>query len=296
MQDEFSRCHPGLNFVFYLLVMGITMFYMHPVLLALSGIAAAAYLLYLRGGRGLIRVCGLALPVVVLSAVMNPLFSHQGLTVLGYLPTGNPVTLESLAFGLCTGGMMGVVLLWCATWREVMTSDKVIYLFGKGFPALSLLFSMILRFLPQFFAQAQRVIAAQRCMGRDIKTGNVWQRLTKGVRVLSILVTWVLESSVDTADSMKARGYGLRGRTQYHQYRWDTQASGLLGGMVVCGGCVMVGLLTRRLDMLYFPRWQMNGTTPFAGLCYGLYGILCFLPVILNVVEDLKWRYWMCKI
>lgn len=296
MQDEFSRCHPGLNFLFYLVVLGITMFYMHPVLLALSGIAAVAYLLYLRGGRGMLRVCGLALPVVVLSAVINPLFSHQGLTILGYLPSGNPVTAESLVYGLSTGGMMGVVILWCATWREVMTSDKVIYLFGKGFPALSLLFSMVMRFLPQFSAQAQRVMAAQRCVGRDMRTGSILQRLKKGVRVLSMLVTWSLETSVDTADSMKARGYGLRGRTQYHQYRWDIRATGLLAGMAVCGVCVTVGLVTRKVEMLYFPLWRMNDTTPFACLCYGLYGCLCFLPLILNVVEDLKWRYWMCKI
>ena len=88
MKDEFSRCHPGINFIFYLLVLGVTLFYMHPVLLVLSGVAAAAYLLRLRGGRGLVRVCLLALPVVVLSAVINPLFSHQGLTILGYLPSG----------------------------------------------------------------------------------------------------------------------------------------------------------------------------------------------------------------
>ena len=131
MKDEFSRCHPGINFIFYLLVLGVTLFYMHPVLLVLSGVAAAAYLLRLRGGRGLVRVCLLALPVVVLSAVINPLFSHQGLTILGYLPSGNPVTLESVVYGLCTGGVMGVGILWCATWQDVMTEDKVVYLFGK---------------------------------------------------------------------------------------------------------------------------------------------------------------------
>lgn len=296
MKDEFTRCHPGLNLTFYLLVMGITVFYMHPVLLVVSGVAASGYLVRLRGIRGLVRVFGLALPVAMLSAVINPLFSHQGMTILGYLPTGNPVTLESLAYGACAGGMMGVVILWCATWTQVMTSDKFIYLFGKGFPVLSLLLSMVLRFLPQFSAQTKRVVAAQRCMGRDVGQGSVWQRLNKGVRVLSILVTWSLETSVDTADSMKARGYGLRGRTQYHQYRWDSHASLLLAVMAGCGAVVLAGIVSRGLEMLYFPLWRMNDTTPFACLCYGLYGVLCWIPWILNMVEDWKWRYWMYKI
>lgn len=296
MKDEFSRCHPGINFIFYLLVLGVTLFYMHPVLLVLSGVTAAAYLLRLRGGRGLVRVCLLALPVVVLSAVINPLFSHQGLTILGYLPSGNPVTLESVVYGLCTGGMMGVVILWCATWQDVMTEDKVVYLFGKGFPALALIFSMVLRFLPLFLTQAKRVMAAQRCVGRDVGEGTPWQRLKKGVRVLSILVTWSLEHSVDTADSMRARGYGLRGRTLYHPFRWDGRSTALAASMALCFGCVAAGVVTGQLNMLYFPVWRINGATVPACVCYALYGVLCALPLILNLVEDLKWRYWMCKI
>lgn len=296
MKDEFSRCHPGLSFLFYALVLGSTLFYMHPVLLALSGLAACGYLLRLRGGRGLARVCLLALPVVILSAVVNPLFSHQGLTILGYLPTGNPVTLESLMYGACAGGMMGVVVLWCATWQDVMTSDKVVYLLGKGFPALALVFSMTLRFLPLFLSQARQVAAAQRSVGRDVGQGTPWQRLKKGVQVLSILVTWSLEHSVDTADSMRARGYGLRGRTMYHPFRWDGRATALAAGMALCFGGVMAGVVTGQLHMLYVPVWRMNGVTAPACLCYALYGVLCALPLILDLVEDLKWRYWMCKI
>lgn len=296
MRDEFSRCHPALNFIFYLLVLGVTLFYMHPVLLAVSGAAACGYLLRLRGGRGLLRVCLLALPVVVLSAVVNPLFSHQGLTILGYLPSGNPVTLESIWYGLCAGGMMGVVILWCATWQDVMTEDKVVYLFGKGFPALALLFSMVMRFLPLFLAQAKRVAAAQRCVGRDVGEGTPWQRLKKSARVLSILVTWALEHSVDTADSMRARGYGLRGRTLYHSFRWDGRSTGLAAAMALCFGALAAGVVTGQLNMLFFPVWRMNGATVPAWVCYALYGVLCWLPVILDLVEDLKWRYWMCKI
>ena len=56
MKDEFSRCHPGINFIFYLLVLGVTLFYIHPVLLVLSGVTAAAYLFRLRGGKGLPRL------------------------------------------------------------------------------------------------------------------------------------------------------------------------------------------------------------------------------------------------
>lgn len=34
----------------------------------------------------------------------------------------------------------------------------------------------------------------------------------------------------------------------------------------------------------------MNETTTGAVILYILYGILCMLPLILNILEDIKWR------
>ena len=66
--------------------------------------------------------------------------------------------------------------------------------------------------------------------------------------------------------------------------------------MALCFGCVVAGVVTGQLNMLYFPVWRINVATVPACVCYALYGVLCALPLILNLVEDLKWRYWMCKI
>lgn len=55
--------------------------------------------------------------------------------------------------------------------------------------------------------------------------GCVQRRLIKrakhGIKIMSILVTWALENAIDTADSMKDRGYGLPGRTAFSIYRFD---------------------------------------------------------------------------
>ena len=42
------------------------------------------------------QLCGL-LPMLLLAAVVNPAFNHEGATLLTYLPSGNPLTLESMA-------------------------------------------------------------------------------------------------------------------------------------------------------------------------------------------------------
>ena len=84
------------------------------------------------------------------------------------------------------------------------------YLFGRVIPALSLVLSMTLRFVPLFRRQLEVVRQAQFCIGRDASCGSVWQRVRRAVTIFSIMVTWALENAIETADSMKSRGYGLR--------------------------------------------------------------------------------------
>ena len=49
--DTFSGYHPLINFVYFLIVIGMAMFYMHPVLLALSLAGSVAYSVYLKGKK-----------------------------------------------------------------------------------------------------------------------------------------------------------------------------------------------------------------------------------------------------
>ena len=80
--------------------------------------------------------------------------------MLFYLKDGNPVTLESIVYGLASGLMLAGVISWFSVFHEVMTSDKFMYLFGKVIPAFSLLLSMTLRFVPRFTEQIRRVAEA----------------------------------------------------------------------------------------------------------------------------------------
>ena len=105
------------------------------------------------------------LPMALMAALINPAFNHEGATLLAYLPSGNPLTLESIAYGFAAAAMLAAVVLWFSCYTAVMTSDKFVYLFGRVIPALSLVLSMTLRFVPKFKAQIQVVSEAQRCVG-----------------------------------------------------------------------------------------------------------------------------------
>lgn len=295
-QDVFAQCHPAVNFFYFALVIGCSMFVMHPIFLALSCIGGFAYYVYLQQWKAIKTGLWLMLPVFVLTAVVNPLFTHQGVTILGYFSSGNPFTLESVVYGLAAGVMLVCVLNWFSCYQQVMTSDKFIYLFGRLIPALSLVLSMVLRFAPRFKAQIHRISDAQKCIGRDVTNGNAVVRARNGMKILSIMTTWALENSVETADSMKSRGYGLRGRSNYSIYRFAARDKILCAVLALIGSIVFGGILLKIVYSRYYPMIVLNESTPGALLVYGCYGILCLFPVMMNLIEDVKWHYLKSKI
>lgn len=290
MQDAFSTYHPLVNFIYFTLVLVFAMFLMHPVCLALSFIAAFSYSLRLNGRRALRFNLKYMLPLMLLTALLNPLFNHKGATVITYLGSGNPLTLESILYGLAAAAMLVTVISWFSCYNAVMTSDKFVYLFGRIIPALSLIFTMVLRFVPRFKAQLQAVSAAQRGIGRDVASGNLRQRARHAIAIISIMATWALENAIETADSMKARGYGLPGRTAfsiYHFGRRDKQALCLL---VLLGLYIAIGAISGGMDFSYFPSLRYAPLTPYSISVFIAYPLLLIMPLVIDYKEDAKWK------
>lgn len=288
-RDAFSGYHPLVNFLFFALVLGGTMVFMHPVSLCISLAGALGYSIYLKGWkRGSLLYL---LPMLLMAAILNPAFNHEGVTILTYLPSGNPLTLESIVYGIAAGAMLAAVILWFSCYTEVMTSDKFIYLFGRIIPALSLLLSMTLRFVPKYKAQFQTVREAQKCVGRDSTHGSILSRMKHTVTIFSIMVTWALENAIEMADSMKSRGYGLPGRTAFSIYRWEKRDRLALLWLLFCGCSMVCGAFLGGMKWRYFPTIQGARLT---GLTVGVqlvYLTLCCTPVALDRREDWKWKH-----
>lgn len=290
MRDAFSSCHPLINFLYFGLVLGFSMCFMHPVCLCISLCTSFAYAVRLNGRRAARLTLVYLLPLMALTAVVNPAFNHQGATILAYLPSGNPLTLESILYGLAAAAMLIAVILWFSCYTAVMTSDKFVYLFGRLIPSLSLVLSMTLRFVPRFTAQARAVSEAQRCVGRDVSNGSVLQRLRNGITILSIMVTWALENAIETADSMKSRGYGLPGRTAFSIYRFDSRDKAALAWLLFCGFFILCGWMAGGLSYRYYPTMKGAALTPMTISFQLVYLALCLTPVLVDRWADWSWR------
>lgn len=294
--DTFSGYHPIINFLYYLMVIGISMLYMHPVFLGTALAAALSYAIYLKGRNALKSLLMKPLLICLLTAALNPLFNHEGATMLFYLKNGNPITLESIVYGIGAGTMLSTTLMWFSSFHIIITADKLTYLFGKTVTAFSLLLSMALRFVPKFSEQMKKVAQAQQCIGRNVNNGKLHEKVGHGVKILSITTTWALENSVETADSMKSRAYGLRGRSNFSIYRFDQRDFGLLVFLFFMFVGILYAMGKNWVHILYFPVFTMNQATGFAFLVYFEYAALCFLPLLLNMKEDIKWHYLRSKI
>ena len=290
MKDRFSHYHPLVNFLYFTLVIGFSMALNHPLAQGISLICAIIYAVQTDGRKAVLFTLRWCLPVMLLTAFVNPAFSHQGVTILLYLPTGNPLTLESILYGISSGVMIATVMLWFLNFNRVITSDKFIYLFGRIIPALSLVLSMTLRFIPKFKAQLGSVVDAQKSIGRDISEGSLWHRTRIAVTMLSIMVTWALENAIETADSMKCRGYGLKDRTAFSIYRFDDRDKMALLYLGFCGLYLLAGTLVSAFGFRYFPSVRYIGLNTVTLSFQFVYLILCLMPVALNGAEERKWK------
>ena len=292
-RDAFSGFHPAVNLAYFAAAIGLTMFLMHPVFLGLSLAGGFAYLWYLQGGRKMVRQVGYLLPVMISMALLNPMFNHQGVTVLFFLPNGDPVTLESVCFGLCSAVMMGASILWFNCCSAVFTTDKIIYLFGRVIPSLSLLISMTLRFVPRFKAYLQATGQVQKAMRPP---ENKLDALKQAMTAFSATVSWAMEQSIVTADSMKSRGYGSAGRTAYSIYHFERRdALALTVLAALCGGTV-VPWAAGAVMWSFFPA--MTGDLLSVGPVLSCFSFtcICLMPLIINLTEDRKWNLLRSKI
>lgn len=295
MKDTFEGYHPAITFVYFGMMFTGSLTMTHPLAQAVSLVCALVYAVQ-QEGRGAVQfLLKFCLPILLLTAIINPAFSHEGVTILTYLPTGNPLTLESILYGLSAGTMLFCALLWFRNFNRVITSDKFVYLFGRILPVLSLVLSMTLRFVPKFKGQLSAVAQGQRSIGRDVSRGSLFSRTKTAITILSVTVTWALENAIETADSMKCRGYGLPGRTAFSIYHFDRRDRDMLLWLGFCGLYLLGGGMAHGFDFRYFPSIRSGSFTPISCTFYLVYLALCITPVALNIREEKLWNSTLSK-
>ncbi len=294
MRNPISEFHPLAVFLYFMTAVGITLLWNRPGLLLASFLIAFGYACALEKGKNILRSLVWLLLVTALPVIVNPLVNHRGNTPVLYI-NDQPITLEAVLYGLFTGLMIAAMLFWFQAYSKSLDSDGFLYLFGGKLPSIALMVTMIFRFVPQFHRSLQEIEAVQKTLGAAVSRGTIRQRLQAGGRLLSALVSITLEDSLQTADSMNARGYGLPGKTRSRKIR------------LPCGmecfwrplwenWCVFFFFLGwGSLIFTIFRRWPArNGQRQWRRFSGYLFYFL--IPIFIFIGEEIQWLFLKSKI
>lgn len=314
MSSGFKGYHPLVNVLFFISIIAFGMLLRHPVYLVISFISSTAYYLKLSGKDGRKTVFRFLLPMLLFVVIINSFFNHYGVTTLFILPSGNNFTFEALVMGIVSGITVVSVIQWFFCCNEVVTEDKFMHIFGRILPKGALVVSMILRFVSLYRRRYKEISQARKCMGLN-GTDSFICKMKNTFKNIGILVSWSFENAIETADSMKARGYGLKGRTYYSRFQWQTGDTLALILLVLFDALIIFGLVSNSAYCIYNPYVIINqpseiGTTyiinelnltinPFGFLSIIsliAFTLLCFLPLTIDLKEDIKWHRLQSKI
>ena len=146
-----GELHPLSVFCYFAGVMSVSMLSLHPALIILSLLGCLTLLLLHNQVKA--RTLAASLGLFTALTLLNPLFYHDGITVL-FVINDRPFTLEALLYGAAAAGMILSMVGWFRLLSRALTSDRLLYLLCRLSPRLALMVSMALRFVPAFARQA----------------------------------------------------------------------------------------------------------------------------------------------
>lgn len=284
---DFRRYHPIVNIIFLLNCIFIIAVIENIMCQVICFTAIKIMLFYYKNDSKIRFNLIIDVIVIISATTVNVLFNHQGATIISYFKSGNPLTLESIIYGIYSGFMFVNILNLCIFINIILNSEKILYLLGRLSPKLALIFTMSLQYFEKFKRKLVDVINSRKNL---YFKENFAIKLQKTLKSISILLSWALESAIDTSNSMKNRGYGASKRTCYKRYRI------LNRDLVVL--CMIISLIVVNwyiyfkfsVKNTFFPVFSLVNTGVSTVLFQISLILFISIPIFLIVGEKIKWK------
>ena len=278
----FAKLHPVTKVAFFVAAFVLTLAAGNPVFSAIS-LCTALLCMTQSGGRAFFNSTVFSLIIVAVAGLFNMLFAHYGNTVL-FTVGDTDFLLEPLFYGLNQGVVMVGVMLWFRVLSYVQDSAETAYLFRFA-PRTALLFSMVLGFLPRFNSKLRDIRDAQKglCSSAD---KSFSYKCKTALSNLSALVTYSLESSIITADSMTARGYNSRAVSP-SRYKMTARDFALTAYFSLSFCYIVFAKISHRLVFVFEPDIYFKSNDIAATV---LFGSLMLVPFAVEITEVILWK------
>lgn len=274
-EQGFLSIHPIVQLIYYILI-GVMLFQMnHPVFLLTTFLLLIWIVWQQDEGKSIKKRLSSILLLMGVMILLNPLFVSRGSHILFYL--GNrQITLEALIYGISLALMIGGMMLLFISFQHVLHGQRFLYLFANLLPRTALLVMIALRFVPLLMNRLETIRAVQHVRGSNkspIKTAMMQ---------LQALITWSLEESIETADSMKARGYGNQKRTMYTPFYMEKRDWFVMIILLLLFILCFMGSILGYGNIYIYPRL---GTLHFYPFDWCMYIIMIFLYLMPLLIE-----------
>lgn len=286
---RFDSYHPTINLIYFIAVIFFTIVFNHPVFVLIAYLSAFAYSVKLNGKKQLIFDLVL-IPFIFAYTAWYSYYNHFGVTNLSSNFIDNMITLESILYGLQLSISVATLIMIFSSLFTIFSTDKIIYLFGRISPKFSLFLSILLRTVPRVKLQSKRINTSQKGIGRGLHQRKFPLFIIDFFRLVSITITWTLENFVESAASMKSRGYSLKGRTAFSIYRFDNRDRSFVVTIFLCLTLIAMGYALNQTNIYYDPEIIMNKITPLSIVFYIAYAVLFLLPMILQIIGEYRFK------
>ena len=288
----FENLNPVTITFYYFACVFVSMFTMNPYL-HLIAFAGGIIQFGLMKSSGSFKSHILYWITGIILILVRPLFSHNGATVL-FVLNDNPVTKESFIYGANAALMIVGVIYLFRIYSDIMTSDKLLYLFGGFSQKTALVLSMGLRFIPMLREQKRLTGMAQKAIGIN-RDDNMIDRIKAQLNEFWATVGWGLEKGIITADSMTARGYGSTKRSRYRLFRFRKSDLVILIITAFLTAPVVYAMILGEYDVSFYPVYRACIPQAAGIIGYVCYGIILFMPSFIRISENIRWKYLISK-
>jgi energy-coupling factor transport system permease protein len=225
----------------------------------------------------------------LLIVILNPLFNERGIHVLFEIGQ-HRFTLEAVIYGgMSALSIIGVLALF-VSYNEIMTPNKLLFLFSKFMPQFAMLLMLTLRFIPLMKRRLAEISVIQMSKGISVTHGKWMGRVKAAMQYIQILLTYSLEEAIQTADSMKARGYGQGNRSSYEYFRFKKMDGLALFYLIVLFLLILNGRFSGYGFLNVYPimeSWQLT-KMDIATLIF--YLLFLSFPLLTEIGGMFRWR------
>lgn len=295
MIGGFQSIHPAISFFYFIGILFFSMVFKNPLYLVSLLVVIISMNYLLDKGKKLKKSIKAYLFMALIILIMNPIFSSRGATILGYF-RNRPVTLESIVFGGVFATSLLIILISFVAYNIVITADRFLYLTGSIIPKTAFIITVTMRFIPLFQRRLKEIMAVQKSQGKLLFKSPKKQQLREGMETLNTLVTWSLEESLQTAASMRSRGYGIGKRTSAKNYKVDNRDWIILLYMIIFFTISLVGFFLGYGSYNIYPKVEMLSFNSLDMIHYISFCLFIITPIFIDGREMIKWHIIKSKI